>query len=54
MKFTDIAELVLFVLLAIGFGLIVGSVNATAGVGAGVLVLAACGLVWLIAYEKGV
>jgi hypothetical protein len=54
MKFIDALELVLFVLLALGAGLVVGSVNATAGVGAGVLVLAACGLVWLIAYEKGV
>jgi hypothetical protein len=54
LNFSDIAELVLFVILAAGFGLLVGSFSVAAGIGAALLVLAACGLVWLIAYEKGV
>lgn len=53
LKFTDVAELVLFLVLAIGFGLLVGSFSVAAGIGAALLVLAACGLVWLIAYERG-
>jgi|GEM_PF-5103444 len=53
MSAIDILELVAFFVFAAGVALLVGALNATAGIGAGLVVLAVAALVWLIAYERG-
>ena len=46
------AEVVCAVVFAVGVGLVVGAVDATAGVGAGLLALAVSGFAFVLAWER--
>ena len=53
MSAVDILEFIAFLLIALGVGLALGSLNVAVGVGVGLALFGLCGLVWLIAYERG-
>ena len=55
-KTTDVialVEVLLILTVAAGVGLIVGSLDVVAGVGAGLLVGALLGILFVVAYERG-
>lgn len=48
-----VLEVVCSLAASLGIGLIVGAMSATAGIGAGLLALAAIGFVMTLAWERG-